>query len=229
MASRMDLSMAGSRDASRVAALLAAVVLHGGLLVALVLGLAPAVLRHEGAAARRAVTVVVPPPPPVRVSPAHEVARQLRRVAPGGAPKPAEALPVMPLAMTTQGSAVGPVSGGVGAGAGSGAAPGGGDGGGGLARPFEQIAGDINSARDYPAASRALRLGHAVLIVFTIGTDGRVRDCRVREPSPDPQADAITCRLAEQRFRFRPATDAAGRPVEAQYGWRQRWFVVGGQ
>jgi periplasmic protein TonB len=47
----------------------------------------------------------------------------------------------------------------------------------------------------------------------------------VIRPSPDPEADAIVCRLAEQRFRFRPATDAAGNPVPATYGWRQEWFA----
>jgi protein TonB len=46
----------------------------------------------------------------------------------------------------------------------------------------------------------------------------------VVEPSPDPEADRITCRLAEERFRFRPARNAGGEPVAAQYGWRQRWF-----
>jgi protein TonB len=34
----------------------------------------------------------------------------------------------------------------------------------------------------------------------------------------------ITCRLAEERFRFRPSLDNQGNPVEAMYGWRQRWF-----
>ena len=110
-----------------------------------------------------------------------------------------------------------------GTGTGSGAANGTGKGtGSGGTRPV-QLAGDIRVA-DYPAASRALRIGHAVLIVFTVGTDGRAHDCQVREASPDPDADAITCRLAEQRFRFRPATDAAGNPVTAIYGWRQKWF-----
>jgi protein TonB len=116
---------------------------------------------------------------------------------------------------------VGPGAGTTGTGGGSGAG-GAGQGGGGSA--LAQIAGTIDSARDYPRAGRDARIGHSALIVFTVGVDGRAHDCHVRESSGDPESDAITCRLAEQRFRFRPATDAAGNPVEHPYGWRQKWF-----
>ena len=34
----------------------------------------------------------------------------------------------------------------------------------------------------------------------------------------------ITCALALQRFRFKPATDGQGNPVASTYGWRQRWY-----
>lgn len=112
---------------------------------------------------------------------------------------------------------------GEGRGTGSGAS-GSGQGGGGAASPPVKIAGDINSAKDYPRESRDLRIGTEVIVALTVGTDGRVRDCRIVKPSPDPQAGEITCRLATKRFRFRPARDAAGRPVEGVFGWRQRWF-----
>lgn len=111
---------------------------------------------------------------------------------------------------------------------GSGAGPGAGTGGtgavGGMVTKPVKIAGDINSARDYPAATRDLRIGEAVVVIVTVGTDGRARNCRVRKHSRDAQADAITCALVVERFRFRPATDAAGKPVEAAYGWQQRWY-----
>ena len=64
----------------------------------------------------------------------------------------------------------------------------------------------------------------AVTILLTVDPDGRVRDCRVTQPSPDAEADAITCRLASERFRFRPARNAAGEAVTGKYAWRQRWF-----
>jgi len=47
----------------------------------------------------------------------------------------------------------------------------------------------------------------------------------IHKPSPDAEADAITCRLARERFRFRPATDRAGNPIESEFGWQQRWFA----
>jgi protein TonB len=40
------------------------------------------------------------------------------------------------------------------------------------------------------------------------------------------EADAITCRLAIQRFRFRPATDTDGKPVVSTFGWQQRGFYT---
>ena len=93
-----------------------------------------------------------------------------------------------------------------------------------VARKLEKIAGDISSSKDYPKKTRDLRIGHSVTIVLTVGTDGRVSDCRVTKPSPDPRADAITCELATSRFRFRPAADGAGNPIVGKYAWRQRWF-----
>lgn len=100
---------------------------------------------------------------------------------------------------------------------------------GGLAAKAVKIAGDINSARDYPRKTRDLRIGASVVIVLTVGSDGRPRACRVARASPDPEADRITCDLAMKRFRFRPATNAAGEAVEAEYGWQQRWFYTGGE
>lgn len=114
-----------------------------------------------------------------------------------------------------------------GPGEGTGSGRGGTGRGGGLpvTRPVK-TAGDINDAADYPVppGGRDIRLGHSVTIAMTVTVDGRARDCHVVEPSPDPVADRITCELAEQRFRFRPATNAAGEPVAAIYGWRQSWF-----
>lgn len=94
------------------------------------------------------------------------------------------------------------------------------------ARPLELISGRIDNARDYPTppGGRQIRRGQDVVIELTVGTDGRVTACRVTDPSPDPQADAITCRLATERFVFRPRLNARGEPVVGIYRWRQRWF-----
>lgn len=114
-------------------------------------------------------------------------------------------------------------AGGAGEGTGSGASGSGMDGG---ARPLEKIAGDIDNARDYPTppGGRQVRRGHDVVIELTVGIDGRVQSCRVTDPSPDPVADEITCRLATERFVFRPRLNARGEPVTGVYRWRQRWF-----
>lgn len=111
-----------------------------------------------------------------------------------------------------------------GAGSGTGAGGSGDGSGGGAATKAVKIAGEINSARDYPRETRDLRIDDYVVVALTVGADGRVKGCRVHRSSKDPQADQITCRLATDRFRFKPATDAAGNPVQSTYGWQQRWF-----
>ncbi|WP_240782061.1 energy transducer TonB [Qipengyuania sediminis] len=146
---------------------------------------------------------------------------------------PARPAPVPRASSTGSASSSGAVESGLGTGAaGSGLGTGGGrggsgQGGGAPATKPVKIAGDISSASDFPVppGGRQARFGTSVTVVMTVGTDGRARNCRVLRPSPDAEADAIVCRLAEQRFRFRPATDGNGNPVPATYGWRQEWFA----
>ncbi|WP_256839553.1 energy transducer TonB [Sphingopyxis sp. KK2] len=68
--------------------------------------------------------------------------------------------------------------------------------------------------RDYPKAARRAKVGGEVEVRFTIETTGRVTRCRVTRSSGDASLDATTCRLIEERFRFKPATDSAGRGRE---------------
>lgn len=129
------------------------------------------------------------------------------------------------VASTGNASTSGATNSGAGTGAGgSGNGTGAGGSGNGGGAPLQHIGGNISSAKDYPKASRALRNGQSVTVQITVGTDGRARNCRVVRPSPDAEADAITCRLIEQRFRFRPRTNAAGQPVETDFRWQQRWW-----
>lgn len=117
-------------------------------------------------------------------------------------------------------------AGGVGSGTGSGSVGRGEGGGGSAVTGPVKIAGNINDARDYPIppGGREVRRGHYVVVHMIVGVDGRARQCRVVEASPDPVADRRTCELAEDRFRFRPGRNAAGEPVSAAFGWRQDWF-----
>lgn len=191
------------------------------------------------------VTVVTPPtpkPPPPPPAKGPEMAGKAAEIGKKAVPKQAAA-PKPKIAIATQAAppiagkgadnsagardrGLGTGAGGQGSGTGSGNG-GDGQGGGGIATKAVKIAGDINSARDYPRESRELRIGDSVTVALTVGADGRVRACRVHRASKDPEADRITCRLATDRFRFKPAMDSAGNPVESVYGWQQRWFYPG--
>ncbi len=102
---------------------------------------------------------------------------------------------------------------------------GGGQGGIAVTKPVH-ISGAINNARDYPIpeGGRSARRGTEVIVRVVVGVDGRARQCSIYRPSPDPEADRITCQLVEERLGFRPAQDANGNPVAAPFYWRQRWF-----
>ncbi len=169
-----------------------------------------------------------PPPEPQKIEPAAAPAPKARPkeiVAPKPKiviPRPAQSAP--PVASSGSATQSGASSAGTGSGAGGNGAGRGEGGSPFVAQKAVKITGDIVSARDYPRESREAREGANVVLALTVGTDGRVKNCMVVRPSPDPQADAITCRLATKRFRFRPALDQNGRPIESTFGWRQSWF-----
>jgi protein TonB len=140
--------------------------------------------------------VKLPPPPPIRAAP---VPGQGTAPAAGAAPFPGP----------------GTGRGGVGAGLGSGRFGDGtgGGGGGGRGIPAEWLRGAI-TPRDYPPTLVERRVEGTVHLRFVVARNGRVRDCRVTRSSGAPLLDATTCRLITQRFRYRPARDGAGQPVE---------------
>jgi len=197
---------------------------------------------HDRQPSVEAYSVPLDPPPPPSPAPspvpasqpAGEEGASAKRAKPKAIVAPPTRIPnrttiAAPAASTGDATRSGANSAGAGTGGGVtglGTGSGGsGDGSGAGAQRAVKIAGDINATRDFPARSRDLRLGSNVIIVLTVGTDGRVHGCRIHKPSPDSEADAITCRLATERFRFRPATDRAGNPIEAPFGWQQRWFA----
>lgn len=236
---RADLS---SPRGTRLGAAVLVLLLHVAVVLALVRAFAPDFSAEvaERVTSVFTVEVTAPAPPPQPPAPrlpepagaAAEAGRQaIPRERAAVTPRIVVASPVAapPVpgsgAEATAGSRdTGTGSGAGGQGMGTGAGSGGsGQGAGGAVRPVK-IAGDINSARDYPKKSRELRLGDHVVVALTVGSDGRVSDCRIHRPSRDADADRITCKLAIERFRFRPATDAMGNPVESIYGWQQRWY-----
>jgi protein TonB len=207
-----------------------------GLMRALAPGFTATVV--ERATSLVTVTVRTPPPPPPAEPDEGAAAENGKKATPREvvAPKVARpsVLPAPRVSSTGSANAAGASAAGQGTGAGGeGGGTGSGRGGAGagtggfaVTRPVK-IAGDINDARDYPTppGGRQVRLGHSVTIAMTVGTDGRASNCRIVSPSPDPAADRLTCELAIERFRFRPATDVKGNPVPATYGWRQSWFT----
>lgn len=227
----------------RPAALAAIVLLHLLAIYALARAFAPQQTASVERAVLSAVTVTVetkqyePPPPPEPEPDSGAAGEEGRKAVPRPVVAPVPAVTVKPAPPAPRASSTGTDNssgardagtgtgaGGTGTGTGSGA---GGTGqGGGIATKPEWIGGAINNARDYPrpAGGRQARIGSEVVVKVTVGIDGRASGCSVYKPSPDPEADAITCRLVEQRLRFRPATDASGKPVAADFYWRQRWF-----
>ena len=227
---------------TRLWLLLAVALLHVGLGFAILTGLASGAITLIQDAATAAYSVPLdppaPPPPPANPVPTPEPAGDEGAAAKRAKPKPVAAPPAQipnkamaaaPVTSTgdaTKSGAAGAGSGTGGGNAGAGTGAGGsGDGAGSGAGRAVKIAGDITATRDYPARTRNLRLGKSVVVVLTVGTDGRVHGCRIHQASPDPEADVITCRLATERFRFRPATDRAGTPIASEFGWQQRWFA----
>jgi len=234
----MDTRYAASRR-PRWGALLLVALLHLAALAGLVWVFAPDFTASVVERATSLVTVTITAPPDTAPAPQAEpdageagaeapdaIARDVAAPAaplPRPSPAPRDAATGEANASGAGEQGAGSGAGGEGAGPGSGAA---GAGRGGGARPLELISGRIDDSRDYPTppGGRRIRRGHDVVIELTVGTDGRVSACRITDPSPDPEADAITCRLATERFEFRPRLDDDGQPVVGIYRWRQRWF-----
>lgn len=225
------------RPRERLFALVAVALVQLGLGAALLSGFRVDVLKQNDLVARLIEVTLPPTPPPPRVAivkprPAKRETAAAPKAAPkpiGGSPgpQPSHALPaptpvvaVHPTAPASGGgSGTGPAIG-SGAGGGTGGQGYGGDDEGGT--DLVQIAGEILPT-DYPPDLRSRGIGGRVGMTFTVGTTGRVTSCTVTRSSGVPELDALTCRLIEQRFRYRPSTDRYGRPiadeVEGEHDW----------
>ncbi len=160
---------------------------------------------------------VVVPPPRIRL-PAPEVLPVSLKASPvpSGSDSKAGVAAVDGPGSGTGGLGDGSGSGGEGAGAGSGGA-----------RRAERLSGRIVDG-DYPRAALRARAQGSVRVRYTVGADGRVSGCTVTRSTAGPDLDALTCRLVEQRFRYRPATDAAGRPVPETLSKTYDWILPPG-
>ncbi|HYJ30458.1 MAG TPA: TonB family protein [Allosphingosinicella sp.] len=220
-----------SSDRGKAAAAVA--LLHVALGWAIVSGLGVDFRRTVGEPLR-IFSIDVPPPPPLQTT----IPAPIRRPDPEGAaappslkarptpmvaprrerPSPVRAAPEPQPAPTGSAAKAGASSvpgpgtgaGGQGTGAGSGRG-GGGTGGAPLARRAARISGAFDYS-DHPDRGRSGSV-ETVGVRFLVGVDGRVRDCAVTRSSGNPRVDATTCRLIEQRFRYRPAMDSGGNAV----------------
>lgn len=216
---------------ARVTTVVVLVLVHALIIAGLIAALAGPLAftaPDRNDAAIRAVRLDQPPPPRPAGAAAGAAARRAEpdAITAPPAPLPIAAAPAPQVAGTGSAAQSGAAAAGEGTGgAGSGNGPGSGGSGNGTGGGIgpEKIAGALAEA-DYPKAGRAKRIGTAVIVVLTVGPDGRVSQCRVHQPSGDPEADAVTCKLATERFRFNPARDGAGNPVAGEFGWQQRFF-----
>jgi periplasmic protein TonB len=183
------------------------------------------------------VTLAKPPPPLVpirRTKPLrHQAAAPKAEPAkPGGSPGPQPAhappsvAPVIAVKPTTA-----PSGGGSGAGPALGAGSGGGTGGNGYGdsdggTDLEQIAGEI-TPRDIPRRLAEAGIGGHVEFTFVVEPNGRVGRCTVTRSSGVPELDALTCRLIQQRFVYRPSTDRHGRPIADEVDGEHDWIARG--
>jgi protein TonB len=138
---------------------------------------------------------------------------------------PPSVTPIVPVHPTVAASGGGSGSGpatGSGAGGGAGGQGYGGDDGGGT--DLELISGEIRPS-DYPRHLGNAGIGGRVTATFTVQVNGRPTGCRVTRSSGNLELDALTCRLIEKRFRFRPSLDRFGRPIPDEVDWDHDWIA----
>lgn len=226
-----------ARPRERTIALVAVVAVQLTLAFVLLTGLRVTVTRSMAAAGRLIdITLPKPPPPP----PAAPVQRAERHHGSSSAPKaepkplggspgvhPAHAPPSVTPVVAIRPTAA-PSGGGTGTGPAAGAGSGGGTGGQGYGAgdggsELEHIGGEILPS-DYPRDLGRAGFGGRVSVTFTVLPTGRVTGCRIDRSSGVRPLDALTCRLIEQRFRFRPSTDRSGRPIADEVDWDHDWI-----
>lgn len=239
------------RNRDRIKAGIGVAVFHALLGYALITGLGYEVVRQVSDNLKVfKVAPEPPPPPPVEKS----IPAKIRTETPEGAaappslkaqpsaivaPPPKVRLPVpppvaavpepTPVPTGTDTSAgvssvdgTGTGTGGEGKGTGSGG-EGSGSGGGGDGRPAARVRGGF-TPRDYSRIVGSRLLQGTVHVRYTVQADGYVANCSVTKSSGHFRLDRATCEIIEDRFRYRPALDAEGRPVASTKTTSFNWY-----
>jgi protein TonB len=88
------------------------------------------------------------------------------------------------------------------------------------------LRGSFNNETDYPSAARREEEQGTVRVTFTVGADGRVSNCIIAQSSGSRSLDSTTCRIFQQRFRYRPARDASGIEVPTTMRQSVTWRLT---
>lgn len=70
---------------------------------------------------------------------------------------------------------------------------------------------------DYPEDAMEAGQGGSVNYLLMIGKDGSVMDCVIAQSSGIASLDAMGCQVIRERAKFKPATDADGKPTVDTY------------
>lgn len=93
--------------------------------------------------------------------------------------------------------------------------------------PVGRVA-DWFPADAYPPQARAKSQEGQTVYAVELDPAGRIVRCNVVQSSGSDLLDSTTCTLVISNGRFRPARDAAGKPVVGRYQGSMRWKLVEG-
>lgn len=82
----------------------------------------------------------------------------------------------------------------------------------------QSVRGDLRTlitGDDYPAAAEAAGIEGTNAARLTIGPDGRVSSCAITRPSGNSALDSTLCALLKRRAKFSPARDSTGAAITA--------------
>jgi TonB family protein len=79
--------------------------------------------------------------------------------------------------------------------------------------------------RDYPKDAIDASASGEARLLWTIGADGKVSDCRIVRSAGFPALDRASCAGVEQHARYEAARDAAGQPVPSWRTARIKWAL----
>jgi TonB family protein len=94
-----------------------------------------------------------------------------------------------------------------------------------LRRKPELVSGPWLRPEDYPASAERAEVAGSTVVRFTVGVDGRVRDCTPVASSGSTALDRQTCSALKKRARFAPALGANGEAVPATVVENAIWGI----